>query len=76
MYWKKSRKSKKRPLTNNNNCGKMNVSNKQEQKMKQQKWETRDKKRNKAKNGMRVVGASIKLLEQIKNDKAKAVANG
>jgi len=44
--------------------------------MKQQKWETRDKKRNKAKNGMRVVGASIKLLEQIKNDKAKAVSNG
>lgn len=39
--------------------------------MKLEKALKRDKKINKKKNGMRISGASVKLLEQIKQEKAK-----
>lgn len=42
--------------------------------MKQEKWEKRDKKRQKRKSGMRISGASVKLLERIKAEKASKIA--
>lgn len=44
--------------------------------MKQEKWEKRDKKLNKRRYGMRIDGASCKVLEQVKRDKADAIKAG
>lgn len=41
--------------------------------MKTNKWENRDKKRNKRINGMRVSGKSVFLLQEIVTNKAKEV---
>jgi hypothetical protein len=38
--------------------------------MKQSKWEHRDKERNKRKNGMRISGASCKLIQEIQRKRA------
>ena len=38
--------------------------------MKEQKWQRRERKQHKRQHGMRVDGSSVRLLEQIKRDKA------
>ena len=41
--------------------------------MRKEKWEKRDKKRNKKKNGMRITGTSVKLIQEILIKKGQEV---